>query len=325
MTTTIPKPTSPTATPTQTADPLVGQQTGTESALSTWAGPYVTDMLGRGQALGQMPYQAYTGPLTAGQSDLQGQAFTGLANLTVPTEQMGAFVPKSFTETGTAQEYMNPYLQAALDPQIAEARRQAEIQRIQDAGRLTRAGAFGGSRQAVMEAEGNRGLLDRIAGITGTGYRDAFDKAMAQFNVEQGREQAARDAANTFGLSALGAQTKGGDLQRAIEQEGIAADRAQFEEERDFPYKQVQYMQSLLQGLPLAAQQYTYAQPSALSELYGGVGGIMGLYESLFGGNKSTTTPAPAVNNIPIYNPALSGVDGTTYAGTTNPSLDLGT
>ena len=38
---------------------LVGQQTGTESALSTWAGPYVTDMLGRGQALGQKGEVSY--------------------------------------------------------------------------------------------------------------------------------------------------------------------------------------------------------------------------------------------------------------------------
>ena len=36
---------------TNVADPLAGQQTGTESSLSTWAGPYVTEMLGRGQAL----------------------------------------------------------------------------------------------------------------------------------------------------------------------------------------------------------------------------------------------------------------------------------
>jgi hypothetical protein len=33
------------------ADTGVGQQTGTESSLSNWAGPYVTDMLGKGQAL----------------------------------------------------------------------------------------------------------------------------------------------------------------------------------------------------------------------------------------------------------------------------------
>ena len=217
-----------------TPDPgagLVRQQTGTESSLSNYVGPYVTEMLGRGQALAGMPFQAYTGPLTAAPTALQQQAFTGLANLTVPTQQMGAFTPASFTDEGTAQKFMNPYIQSALDPQIAEARRQAEIQRVQDAGRLTRAGAFGGSRQAVMEAEGNRALLNRLAGITGTGYRDAFDKAMQQFNVEQGRQQTAQDALNTFGLSALGAQTKVGEAQRALEQAGIDADRAQFEEE----------------------------------------------------------------------------------------------
>ena len=269
-----------------TTDPgagLVGQQTGTESSLSNYVGPFVTDMLGKGEALAEMPYEAYTGPLTAGESDLQTDAFTGLANLTVPTDQMGGFTPGSFTDEGVAAKFMNPYIMAALQPQIDEAKRQANIKRIEDAGRLTRAGAFGGSRQAVMEAEGARGLLDRLGAITGAGYRDAFDKAMGQFNVEQGRGQTAQDALNEFGLTALGAQLKAGDIQRAIDAEGIAADKAQFEEERDFPYKQVQYMQSLLQGLPLAAQQYTYAQPSALSELLGGTSGIMTLYNSLFG------------------------------------------
>jgi hypothetical protein len=53
-----------------------------ESSLSSWAGPYVTDMLGRGQALAtQMPYTPYTGPLTPGTSSLQTQAFQGLGAL----------------------------------------------------------------------------------------------------------------------------------------------------------------------------------------------------------------------------------------------------
>ena len=74
-------------------DPMVGQQLGTESALSTYVGPYVTDMLGRGQALGQMDYQGYMGPLTAGESAAQQSAFTGIANLTVPTDQMERLLP----------------------------------------------------------------------------------------------------------------------------------------------------------------------------------------------------------------------------------------
>ena len=263
-------------------DPMVGKQTGQESALSNWVGPYVTEMLGRGQALASEPYQAYTGPLTAGASNLQTQAFQGLAGLTIPTDKMGAFTPQTFT-ADQAKNYMNPYLEASLNPQIAEMRRQAEIQRVADAGRLTKAGAYGGSRQAIMESEGNRALMDKLSGITGAGYKDADDKAMAQFNVEQGRGQTAQDAANQYGLAALQKQTDVGGIERGIESEGLTADKAQFEAERDYPLKQVQYMQSLLQNLPLETQSYSYTQPSALSQAGSQSGGLMDMYDRLFG------------------------------------------
>ena len=261
-------------------DPMVGQMTGSSDALAQYAGPYVTDMLGRGAALADQPYYAYEGPLTAGESALQAQAFQGLAGLAAP-DTMGAYAPGSFTEEGTAQTYMNPYLQQVLDPQLDELRRQAEISRTQQAGKLTRAGAFGGSRQQLAESELTRNLLDKMAGVTGKTYADAFNRAQDQFNIEQKMGQQAQNLANQYGLEALAAQTRAGDIQRNIEQEGIFADRLQFEEERDFPYKQVQYMQSLLQGLPLEAQQISYAQPSSVSNLMGGAGGILELLELL--------------------------------------------
>jgi hypothetical protein len=279
-----------------TSNPNVGRQTGSESSLSSWAGPYVTEMLGRGQALASQPYQTYMGPLSAGQSAAQQAAFSGIAGLAVPTDQMGAFTPQSFTQQGVAQQYMSPYIQAAMEPQIAEARRQAEIQRMQDASRLTRAGAYGGSRQAIMESELNRNLLRNVADITGTGYQQAFTQGQQQFNTEQQRQQAAQELANTYGLQALARQADLGAQERAITSEGMMADRAQFEEERDFPYKQTQYMQSLLQGLPLAAQSYTYAEPSKLSTLLGTLGGLQdaggtgdllsGLLSVFLGGGK---------------------------------------
>lgn len=267
---------------TAPADALAGQQTGTESSLSTWVGPYVTDMLARGQALAEQPYQAYTGPLTAGQSDLQTQAFQGLAGLTIPTEQMTGYTPQSFTAEA-AQQYMNPYLMAALQPQIDEARRQSDIARVEQAGRLTRAGAFGGGRQAIMESELNRNLLQNLAGITGKGYADAYTQAMGQFNTEQQRQAEQQQRAREYGLATLAKQADLGAVQRGIEQEGITADIEQFKEQRDYPYKQVQYMQSLLQGLPLATQSYTYAEPSALSEILSSAGGVKKLYDLLFG------------------------------------------
>ena len=261
-----------------------GQQPalGTESSLSPYAGPYVTEMLGRGQGLASEPYQAYTGPLTAGASDLQTQAFGGIASLNIPTEQMGAFDTQSFTADQAAQ-FMNPYLTAALAPQLAEARRQSNISGLANRAKLTQAGAFGGSRQAIMDAERDRNLQQNLAAITGKGYADAYDRAMKQFNVEQDRGLTAAEQASKYGLAAIQKQADLGRTQRDIETEGITADRLQFEQERDFPYKQVQYMQSLLQGLPIATQSYTYAQPTALETLRQDTGDVMALISSIFG------------------------------------------
>ena len=164
-------------TTTVPTDPVAGKATGSESSLSNWAGPYVTDMLGKGAAAADMPYQAYQGPLTAGTSTLQDTAFQGIGNLAVPTGAMGAF------DASAAQNYMNPYLQAALQPQLAEMRRQSQISGLADTSRLTKAGAYGGTRQAVMDAERDRALQANIGAAAGAGYAKAFDKASDLFAV----------------------------------------------------------------------------------------------------------------------------------------------
>ena len=260
-------------------DPLAGQETGRESSLSTWAGDYVTDMLGKGAALGSQDYQGYGGPLTAGTSELQDVSFGAFEGMDIPTDEMGVFTPQTFT-ADTAQQYMNPYLMAGLQPQLDEVRRQAGITAAQNANKF--AGAYGGSAQALFDAEANRNMAQNLSGITGQGYSDAFDKAMGQFNTEQGREMEAQTAANQYTRDLIGDIAAAGAEQRAIESEGITADRLQFEEERDFPYKQVQYMQSLLQGLPIGAQSYSYAEPSMLSEILGGAGGLQALYNLMY-------------------------------------------
>jgi hypothetical protein len=104
---------------------------------------------------------------------------------------------------------------------------------------------------------------------------------MGQFNTEQDRAQQAQDLTNRFGLSALGAQQLGGAQQRDIEGQGIAADYAQFQEERDFPYKQVQYQQSLLQDLPISAAQTEYIEQSDFAKLLGYGGTIAEIAKEL--------------------------------------------
>ena len=262
-------------------DGVVGNIVGKESSLSNWAGDYVTDMLGKGAALGSEGYQGYTGPLTAGASDLQTSAFQGIGGLNIPTENMGAFTPQTFTAQSAA-DYMNPYLMASLQPQIEEARRQSDLDRLQNASRMTQAGSFGGSRQAILEGENQRSLQSNLAGITGAGYSNAYDNAMNQFNIEQDRARGVQDDTNKYGLGAIQKLYELGTAKRGIEAEGVAADQAQFKEERDYPYKQVQYMQSLLQGLPVEAQQYATMGVSDVDTATKNILGMESFFRELF-------------------------------------------
>ena len=282
--------TVPPATTSSTA-PL---GTSTSSSLSPWAGDYVTNYLGKGQALAEAPYQSFQGPLTAGASGLQQQAFAGIGSLA----QEG-YKPQTY-QGGTfgadqAQQYMNPYLSAALNPQLQEMGRQADIRRVANAGRMTQAGAFGGTRQAVAESLNEEDLRRQQTQAIGTGYQTAYDKAMGQFNTEQDRRmgaekatEASRQYSADYGLKSLGEAASLGAVQRGIETEGINADRQQFEEQRDYPYKMVQYQKDLLQGLPITSAATT-ANTTGVSQLTGGIADLMSLYKSLAGLGQTPT------------------------------------
>ena len=282
--------------------------------LAPFAAPYITGYLGKAQALSDSPYQVYQGPLTAGQSNLQNTAFTGLGSLTVPSSisdaatTAGGFATQagnlSYTPTTQsfdatqAQNYMNPYLQASLNPQLDEARRQSQITQQQNAAKMTQAGAFGGGRQAIMDAETQRNLGTNLANITGQGYNTAFTNAQQQFNADQQRKMQEAQYGATYGLQGLqagmqGAQTQGslgqiqnqaqlgnlnaqlagGAQQRGIEAEGIGADLSEFEKQRQYPYQQVQFLRDMISGLPTGSVTNTPGQMSGIGSLLSVLGG----------------------------------------------------
>ena len=260
--------------------------TSKTSTLSPWAGDYVTNMLGKTEALTNAPMQTYGGPLTAGASNLQQQGFAGIGEVA-----KGGFNPTTFTsgtfDASAANKYMNPYLSASLQPQIDEARRQSQITQQQNAGRMTQAGAFGGSRGAIMDAETQRSLGANLANITGTGYNTAYDKAMAQFNAEQGRgldtqkaTEASRQYSADFGLKSLNDLMQAGATQRGIEGEGIAADKRQFEEQQARPYTNLEFQRKMLTDLPIGAST-TSVNQDTLSKLQTDIGGLASLYQKL--------------------------------------------
>jgi hypothetical protein len=269
-----------TPTPTATGAGGVPQDVSRTSTLSPWVGDYVTNALGQGAALASAPYQAYQGPLTAGASDLQQQAFAGASDIA-----MGGYTPGTFTGSFGAEQatqYMNPYLQASLDPQLKELKRQSDIARLDDAARLTRAGAFGGSRQAIMESEGRRNLLDKQAGLLGAGYKTAFDTGAARYAADQAAQEKSRQFSADFGLQSIKSLADLGATQRGITSEGLAADKAQFEAERDFAYKMPQYQLGLLSGLPIGSNT-TAVNQDAISKMQSDIGGLASLYKTLAG------------------------------------------
>jgi hypothetical protein len=247
--------------------------------LSDWAAPYVTQMLGQTQALAAQPYQVYQGPMTAGESGLQSNVFQGLGSLNFPSQlgqsfsSTGAYQLPNMNApagtattpagpTGVAANYMNPYLQSVLTPQLDELRRQNDITNMKTNAGLTSQGAFGGGRQAIMNAENNRNLMMEQNKTVGQGYANAYDKAMGQYNTEQGQAK---------GLAELMSQQ--GASQRGIEQEGITADLNEFNAQRDYPQKMLQFQQSMLQGLPVQSVQNTAGSLSGLGTLLAGLGG----------------------------------------------------
>jgi hypothetical protein len=262
----------------------------TTNTLAPYIGEYVTSALGKGAAMANTPYQAYGGPLTAGASDLQQQSFAGAQQLTNTGFTPGAFnYDVGGFDATKSQQYMNPYLKQALDPQMEEMKRQWDIQRLSDAGRLTKAGAYGGSRQAIMESEGARNLLDSQRKALGEGYMTAYDKGLGQYNLEQGRQfdaqkatQDARQFSAKYAQDNVRTLADLGRTQRDIEAEGIAADKAAFEEERNYAYAQPGYQLGLLSGIPIGGSTSS-PNTTGLSNITSAVGDVGALWKSISG------------------------------------------
>jgi len=301
------------ATTPTASNPAAGS--ANQQSLSEWAGPYVTDMLGKAQAISETPYSVYQGPMTAGESNLQSNVFQGLGNLSFPSQlgqsfsSSGAYQPPQMGQNGfanqpvgmgagvppqnmgagigslgtgnnqaapapaplgVAAQYMNPYLQNVLTPQLDELRRQNDITNMGTNAKMTQAGAFGGGRQAIMNSENNRNLMQEQNKTVGQGYANAYDRAMGQFNTEQGQAKTLAEM-----------MSQAGGQQRGIEQEGITADYNEFLAQRDDPLKKVQFLQSMVQGLPISNVSNIPQAQTAAQQLFGTAGDVTALLTKL--------------------------------------------
>ncbi len=144
------------------------------------------------------PYQFGFNQVSA--PGLQNYQLQGPANVQGPgaAQQVGT---QSFTGQGTAEQYMNPYMQNVVDIQKREAQRQSGIQGTQQQGQAVQSGAFGGSRDAIMRAERERNLGTQMSDIQAQGSNAAYQQAQQQFNAEQAARLQAQQANQQAGLT----------------------------------------------------------------------------------------------------------------------------
>lgn len=296
--------------------------TSSQIGIGNAGAPYVNDVLSKGAAMVTNPAPAYTGQLTAGTSDIQNKAWQGLSNLTLPSTMTSAggnllnigeqAQGVNYNPVGSgfnadqAQQYMNPYLKASLDPQLAEIQRQYDITGTQEQGNATKAGAFGGSREAIMAAENQRNKNTAMNQAIGTGYNTAYNNAQQQFNADQARKIQEAQYGTDTGLKALSAATSAnqgagniganeaqyglqnlnalsavGNTQQAQNQAGLNALYNQYLDQRTQPWTNLANQANLVKSLGgTNTAGYTAAQ-SGLQQLAGTTGLVASLTKNL--------------------------------------------
>jgi hypothetical protein len=320
--------------------PAPTQTTSYQTNIPEYARPYVENMLESTQKqiynedmTGFRPYQPYStnvADYVAGFSPLQQQAqqataglqtpgqygvatdlasASGLGSLGVAQQAMGAGqqYAQMAQDPNAMRGYMSPYMQNVVDYQKSQALRDYQIAAPMRARQAVGAGAFGGNRQAIIEAEAQRSLGSQLQGITATGSQKAFEDAQRQqqFGAQLGMQGLQTglqgygqmgQAAGTLGqlggqqLGAqkeiIGLQSQMGAQQQAAEQQKINQAIQDYAIAQQYPFMQLGLMNAMLRGLPLQTQttQLYQAQPSYLQQGIGLAGAGMSLFGKKEGG-----------------------------------------
>lgn len=297
------------------------------SNIPEYARPYVENMMGATQKqlfntstdaegnttlTGFKPYTPYSTNMQdyfAPESSLQKQAYGEAQNLQTPDQfgqgagmagmagLQGLYAGQNFqnmaTNPGSVQAYMSPYLQASLNPQLAEIQRQYDITGQQEQSQATGAGAFGGSREALMAAENQRNKNIAMNQAIGQGYNTAFTNAQnqLQFGANLGMQgiNAANQAAGTLGQ--IGSGLNQANLANINTQNQLGSQAQQYQQglynqaiqnyatQQQYPLMQLGFMSNMLRGLPMQATttQSYQAQPGTAQQVMGYGLGALGM------------------------------------------------
>lgn len=167
--------------------------------------PLTQQAITTGQGIGQFQPFLTTGADTIGQglATLQQQA-AGVPGLFEQAQQQAVGTTGAFDPT-TSAAFMDPFQQAVTQDALAEMQRQADIQTNQLSAQAVGAGAFGGSRQGIAQAELGRNLADiqsrRIFEDASRNFNQAQNAAQTAFENQQRRQQGVAQLLGGLGTS----------------------------------------------------------------------------------------------------------------------------
>ena len=266
-----------------------------------------TEASRRGLEAADIPFQPYTGEMVAGLTPDQLQAMEatrGLFGQAMALDPRSALAGLARRETPTVApaslldidiaRYQDPYTEQVLEPALADIQRRQDIEQQRAQSRAIRAGAFGGSRSAILESEATRPFAEEaaqtIAGLRSAGFgqalgmaeRDAARRQQAAINQANLELRARQQQAGLLGgelgeqYRTLGLLSGIGGQQQALEQARLQAQRAEFERELDFPLRQLGLLSTAAGGIsPAVISQRTQKET--------GLGDILATGAAMFG------------------------------------------
>lgn len=289
------------------ADPARPTTTTTQQKveLPEYVAPYVGRLLNDAESIAGEEYIPYTAPRLAdftGDQQTAFQMYRDMDPMNPMQTQGGGIVGAAAQQLldGSGRRfdsemrdfYMSPYMQGVVDIERRKAQEAFDQAMPGMSAAAAKAGAFGGSRHGLVEAEGRKNLATQLGDIQTRGLQSAFDRAQTQFNADENRRTqgltSAVGAGNTLaGIGQTGwqnqlAQAQGllgvGGMQQGLNQKSADIGYQDFVTQRDYPKTQFQFRQGALQGLPMTqtATATMNPAPTMSQQLLGsGIGGYM--------------------------------------------------
>jgi hypothetical protein len=130
----------------------------------------------------------------------------------------------------SADYYMSPFQQRVSDIAARETQRRADMESAQRSMGAIKGGTFGGSRQALLQAEADRNTEQAIGDIYTRGQQAAYENAQQQFERDQARRMGAQQLNIQSGLQAALANQQAGltagqaNLSALLQSQGLRAD-----------------------------------------------------------------------------------------------------